>query len=122
MPAYLQNVAFGCADPYLLAQFWSQLVGHPLHSDDQPGDPVATIDVPVGYTLYFERVPEPKVGKNRLHLCLRPDTTRDAEIDRLLALGATMVDDRRAIPEDGGWAVLADPEGNEFCLLRARGD
>jgi len=53
-----------------------------------------------------------------MHICIRPtDRDRDAEVDRILALGATLVADRRAGP-DTGWAVLADPEGNEFCVLR----
>ena len=69
--------------------------------------------------LLFIEVPEPKQVKNRGHLDLVPtDRTRDEEIDRVLALGATMVDDRRNA--DGtGWLVLADPEGNEFCILRS---
>ncbi len=67
----------------------------------------------------FIQVPEPKAGKNRLHLDLVPrDRTRDAEVHRILALGANLVDDRR--DADGtGWAVLTDPEGNEFCVLRS---
>jgi predicted enzyme related to lactoylglutathione lyase len=56
--------------------------------------------------------------KNRLHLCLQPDIPRDEEVERLLGLGATLADDRRNA--DGtGWAVLTDPEGNEFCVLRS---
>ena len=67
--------------------------------------------------IIFARVPEPKAVKNRMHLCVRPtDRTREEEVDRILALGATLVDDRRVGP-DKGWAVLADPEGNEFCVL-----
>nr|WP_324617267.1 VOC family protein [Streptomyces bicolor] len=64
------------------------------------------------------QVPEPKAGKNRLHLCLRPDTSRDAEVERLLTLGASLVADHRR-PDGWGWVVLADPEGNEFCVLLA---
>ncbi|MDQ3733323.1 MAG: VOC family protein, partial [Actinomycetota bacterium] len=57
--------------------------------------------------------------KNRLHLDLRPtDRTRDEEVARLLALGASLIDDRRR-PDGTGWAVLADPEGNEFCVERS---
>ena len=68
--------------------------------------------------LLFLKVPEPKTVKNRMHLCLRPtDRDRDAEVERILGLGATMVNDLRDGP-DRGWAVLADPEGNEFCVLR----
>ena len=67
--------------------------------------------------LLFLKVPEPKTVKNRMHICLRPtDRSRDEEIDRILGLGATLVDDLRRGP-DKGWAVLADPEGNEFCVL-----
>ena len=67
--------------------------------------------------IIFARVPEPKTVKKRMHLCIRPtDRTREEEVDRILALGATLVDDRRDGP-DKGWAVLADPERNEFCVL-----
>jgi hypothetical protein len=66
-------------------------------------------------------VPEPKTTKNRMHLCLRPvDRSRDEEVERLLGLGARMVDDLRT--DDTGWAVLADPEDNEFCVLATRAD
>lgn len=74
-----------------------------------------------GPMLYFHQVPEPKKGKNRLHLCLRPETSREEEVERLLALGATLVADLRD-PDGSGWAVLADPEGNEFCVLRSESD
>ena len=71
-----------------------------------------------GVNLYFAQVPEEKAGKNRLYLCLRPSTPRDGEVDRLLGVGATVLHDRRNL--DGtGWAVLTDPEGNEFCVLRS---
>jgi predicted enzyme related to lactoylglutathione lyase len=53
-----------------------------------------------------------------MHVCLQPGQPRDREVDRLLGIGATMVDDRRQ-PDGRGWAVLADPEGNEFCVLRS---
>jgi hypothetical protein len=72
--------------------------------------------------LFFNRVPEPKTAKNRLHLCLTPtDRTREEEVERLLGLGALLVHDRRE-PDGTGWAVLADPEGNEFCVLRGEGE
>jgi len=66
--------------------------------------------------LVFVSVPESKVVKNRVHLDLMPgDGDQDEELERLLSLGATIVDDRREL-SPGGWVVLADPEGNEFCL------
>jgi predicted enzyme related to lactoylglutathione lyase len=114
----VHNIAVDCADPYALALFWSAVTGDPLAPDDQPGDPVASIAMANGVNLYFARVPEPKSGKNRLHLCLRPTEARDGEVTRLLSLGATLLDDRRN-PDGTGWAVMADPEGNEFCVLRS---
>jgi len=66
-------------------------------------------------------VTEGKSAKNRLHVDLEPDTTRDGEMARLTALGAKLVDDRR-LPDGRGWVVLADPEGNEFCIERSSGE
>ena len=66
--------------------------------------------------LLFVPVPEAKSIKNRLHLDLRPDD-RDAEVDRLLAMGATRADVGQGVQS---WVVLADPEGNEFCVLSSR--
>ncbi len=63
-------------------------------------------------------MPEGKVVKNRIHLDLQPDTTRDAEVARLLDLGATLVGDHRR-PDGTGWVTLADPAGNEFCVERS---
>ncbi|MDQ6692779.1 MAG: VOC family protein [Candidatus Dormibacteraeota bacterium] len=118
MPSEVLNIAFDCADPYELARFWSDVTGCPLSEDDQPGDPEASVVLRNGSNLWFNRVPEPKTVKNRVHICLRPDGPRDAEVERLLAGGAAMVADRRR-PDGSGWAVLADPEGNEFCVLRS---
>ncbi|WP_031054917.1 MULTISPECIES: VOC family protein [unclassified Streptomyces] len=121
MISVVQNVAIDCADPYGLARFWSEVTGCPLHPDDVPGVTEAQVRLMEGPALYFNQVPEAKAGKNRIHLCLRPDTSREPEVERLLALGAALVSDRRN--EDGsGWAVLADPEGNEFCVLRSTSD
>jgi Glyoxalase-like domain len=69
--------------------------------------------------LLFEKLPEAKSAKNRIHLDLQPvGRTRDEEVERILALGATLVADHRR-PDGTGWAVLADPEGNEFCVERS---
>ncbi|MEU3605426.1 VOC family protein [Streptomyces sp. NPDC035033] len=121
MISVVQNVAVDCADPYELARFWSAVTGGPLHPEDAPGARETQVLLPEGPVLYFNRVPEPKTVKNRLHLCLRPTTSRDAEVERLLGLGATLVNDLRE-PDGAGWAVLADPEGNEFCVLRSDSD
>jgi predicted enzyme related to lactoylglutathione lyase len=114
-------VDFDCADPYLVAGFWAEVTGLRRDPDDKPGDEECALlsgaDVIEGGML-FQRVPEGKVGKNRLHLDLQPtDRTRDEEVERLIGLGASLVADHRK--SDGtGWAVLADPEGNEFCVER----
>ncbi|MFI0418916.1 VOC family protein [Spongiactinospora sp. 9N601] len=118
MVSVVQNVAIDCSNAYELAQFWSQVTGCPLHPEDRPGDEETQVLLPEGPVLHFNQVPEAKTVKNRIHLCLRPESTREAEVDRLLALGATLVADRRN-PDGTGWAVLADPEGNEFCVLRS---
>ncbi|MFE9737794.1 VOC family protein [Streptomyces sp. NPDC006477] len=117
MVSVLQNVAIDCADAYELARFWSEVTGRPLHPEDRPGDRETQVMPAEGPVLYFNQVPEPKTIKNRIHLCLRPETTREQEVERLLGLGATLVADHRN-PDGSGWAVLADPEGNEFCVLR----
>ncbi|MGW0827531.1 VOC family protein [Streptomyces sp. NPDC002845] len=121
MVSVLQNVAIDCADAYELARFWSEVTGCPLHPEDKPGDPETQVMLPEGPLLHFNQVPEPKTIKNRIHLCLRPKTSREEEVKRLLNLGATLVADRRK-PGGAGWAVLADPEGNEFCVLRSESD
>ncbi|MFJ6570061.1 VOC family protein [Streptomyces sp. NPDC091292] len=121
MVSVLQNVAIDCADAYALARFWSEVTGHPLDPDAAPGDEATQVLMAEGPVLYFNEVPEPKKTKNRIHLCLRPETTREQEVERLLAIGATLVADLRN-PDGSGWAVLADPEGNEFCVLRSDAD
>lgn len=118
MTSQIMNISVDCANPYELAQFWSQVLDLPLGAQDKPADDEVGIALREGEELLFLRVPEPKSGKNRLHLCLRPLIRRDEEVARLLAIGATVIDDRRN--EDGtGWAVMGDPEGNEFCVLRS---
>lgn len=105
-------------DAFGLASFWSKVTGQPVDDDDHPGDQAVAVPMPAGFNLHFEQVPEPKVVKNRVHLCLRPDGLRDREVQRIVELGATVVADRRE--DDGsGWVVFADPEGNEFCVLRS---
>ncbi|MDJ1136308.1 VOC family protein [Streptomyces iconiensis] len=118
MTSTLRNIAIDCTNAYDLARFWSEVTGHPLHPEDVPGEDETEVMLPEGPLLHFNEVPEPKRDKNRIHLCLRPDTTCAQEVERLRALGATLVADRRT-PEGRGWVVLADPEGNEFCVLRA---
>lgn len=119
MTSHIHNISIDCENPFELAQFWGAVLGRPVDPDNEPGDDETGIELgELGGWLLFQRVPEGKVVKNRLHLCLEPDGGRDGEVDRLLGLGAAFVDDLRT--SDGrGWAVLGDPEGNEFCVLRS---
>ncbi|MET9851523.1 VOC family protein [Streptomyces sp. NPDC006450] len=121
MVSVVQNVAIDCADAHGMALFWSGVTGSPVDPDARPGDPATQVLMDGGPVLYFNQVPEAKTVKNRIHLCLRPDTSREQEVDRLLGLGAVLVADRRN-PDGSGWVVLADPEGNEFCVLRSASD
>lgn len=115
MTSLVQHITIDCADAYELAGFWAEVLGSSRHDDDQPGDPEALVETPRA-ALLFISVPESKRTKNRIHLDLCPeDRTRDEEVERLLALGATLVGDHRK-PDGRGWATLADPEGNEFCV------
>ena len=119
MTSAVRHITFDCAaphEPYEVAQFWGRVLGHPVDPADEPGDDEVALAVPAGQpTLLFVRVPEEKSLKNRLHLDLEPDQPRDLEVERVSALGATIVDDRRK-PNGRGWVVFADPAGNEFCI------
>jgi hypothetical protein len=124
MTVRIRTITFDCKEPYQLSLFWSELTGFKEDPDDinLPEHTEALLRGPDGMpNLLFIRVPEGKQVKNRVHLDLTPadaePETRDAELARILALGATIVADRRR-PDRNGWIVLADPEGNEFCLER----
>lgn len=119
MAARTANFCIDCHDPRTLATWWSNVLDDFVRTDDAAWEEdEAELVGPAGRCLEFLRVPEEKIVKNRMHICVRPveGTTRDEELDRLLALGAAVYDDRRE-GADGGWVVLTDPEGNEFCLL-----
>jgi Glyoxalase-like domain len=124
MTARIRTITFDCADPDVLAGFWAEVTGYAEDPDDPnlPEHSEGLLRSPDGSAnLLFVRVPEPKRVKNRVHLDLVPadsePRTRDREVERLVSLGATVVDDQRRA--DGrGWVVLGDPEGNEFCLER----
>ncbi len=122
MASHIHNFSFNSANPYALAEFWSKITDRPIEEGDKPGDPEVSIDLGNGSNLFFQLDPEPKTERNRLHVCLRPDDrTRDEEVERVLTLGATLFDDRRN-PDGTGWAVLRDPEGNEFCVERSEAE
>jgi len=107
------GVTFDCAHPKALATFWVQTLGYVEEGSD---DEYAAIIDPEGTRprILFTRVPEPKVVKNRVHLDLHV-ADMNVEVERLLALGGKRL--RLREDDDGDvWTVMADPEGNEFCV------
>jgi hypothetical protein len=116
MPARIACICIDSIDPPPLADFWSEVLGWDVVEDSDEGVSLAP---PGGGTTTLDilPVPETKRVKNRLHLDLRADgNTFDDELDRLEDLGAVRVDVGQS--SEVTWVVLADPQGNEFCLLR----
>jgi len=132
MHSTIHNITFDCADAKAQAMFWAAMTGGTAHERDAtPGHVEYAVESPTPGVprLYFTTVPEPKQGKNRLHLDIVPldaglseeeqfeeeqsDDWQRAELARLVSLGATVLPDQ---PPGVGWIVMADPEGNEFCL------
>lgn len=127
MAAYISHTTVDCTSAYELSEWWKKVLGYVDIAGDpnEPGHPECMIQAPdASQILLFIEVPDAKRVKNRIHLDLRPqDGSRDEELQRLRDLGATEVVDRRDIHGPGtGWVVLADPEGNEFCILRGEQD
>src|SRR6516165_11255870 len=117
MTARFTELVIDVRDPESLASFWMSVLGWELAGTDDDG---VQISDPSGQlpTLMFAHVPEDKTTKNRLHIDLNPvGCDQEDELARLLALGAHTVDIGQG---EQPWIVLADPEGNEFCLLRTR--
>ena len=106
-----------CRDPGRVARFWAEALGWVISQDEDTEwvvePPEGTREDCVVADLLFIKVPEPKAVKNRLHLDLRPDD-QAAEVARLEELGAHRVDVGQE--DDAVWIVMADPEGNEFCV------
>ncbi len=108
-------LAIDAVQPRVVADFWCEVLGWQVVEESDEGVSIAATDG-VWPTIDVLQVPEPKTVKNRLHLDLRADgVSTEAELERLLALGARRVDIGQG--PDVSWVVLADPEGNEFCLL-----
>ena len=120
MTSRISHTSFDAIDAYAQSNFWSQVLDFIADPDDpnEPGHQECLITSrDLSQLLLFITVPDAKKVKNRVHLDLRPmDGTREQEVERLLALGATHVGDYRR-PDGSGWITLADPEGNEFCVL-----
>ena len=120
MVSSLHNVTVDSGDAHALARFWAAALGWNVYFDDDPEVLVAPTFPPVGEgpTMLFIPVPEGRTTKNRMHLDLQPkEGTRDEEVERLVGLGASVVEDHRT-DKGGGWVWMADPEGNDFCVER----
>ena len=120
MTTTILNITFDCTDASRVARFWAEASGWPLRQQHaEPGHEEFSVGPPAGShelgpRLYFTTVPEPKAAKNRVHLDLLPASgNQQDEIARLVRLGATVAGSQ--VP-GAGWVVMADPEGNEFCL------
>ncbi len=124
MACRFSELVVDCRDPEALAAFWAAVLDYRVLSRDDDGaveiGPEAGFGGPAP-TLVFGPVPEPTPGKLRMHIDVNAtDRDQDAELERLLGLGATPAHVGQTGEE--GWHVLADPEGNQFCLLRRRLD
>lgn len=122
MALRISHLTFDAHDANAQAHWWAEALGWSEDPEDPnlPGHEECMIFAPDGrQRLLFIEVPDDKVVKNRLHLDLVPtDVSREAEAERLVGLGATQVADHRR-DDGGGWITLADPEGNELCVLRS---
>ena len=110
MVSFIKSVTFDCAEPLVVAGFWAEALGSNVDEDSTPEK--AWVE-PAGWggpSLWFQRVPERRVAKNRQHFDLRTVGDIPSEVRRLAGLGA------RALRDDGDLVVMADPEGNEFCV------
>jgi hypothetical protein len=102
-------------DPPALADFWSRVLDYEV---SDTSDQWVQIKGPSSPTLLFAKVPEEKTVKNRVHIDVNPtDRTQEEEVERIIGLGASRADVGQ---KDVSWVVLADLEGNEFCVLRSR--
>ena len=119
MTLSLDTITFDCADPKALAAFWAAALGMVVEDKDDEGafvlDPARA-----SKGLFFQKVPEPKAVKDRIHLDVRPSGSMAAEVSRLKGLGAT--EDGLVEVENSFWTIMLDPEGNEFCVLRGPED
>lgn len=120
MDLRIQCLCVDTTDPARLAGFWESALGwrrtHQADDEIVLEPPAGSPEDGVVPDLLFSRAPDDKAGKNRLHLDLRP-RDQDAEVARLETLGARRADVGQG--PDVSWVVMADPDGNEFCVLRA---
>jgi predicted enzyme related to lactoylglutathione lyase len=117
MPVRWEQIVVDAEDAHRLARWWAEALGYQIvHEAPDEVEIRRTPDELPG--LLFTPVPDAKTVKNRLHIDLRPDD-QEAEVERLVDMGARLADIGQ---HDVSWVVLADPEGNEFCVLASRKD
>jgi hypothetical protein len=116
MPAFIENLTFDCADALRVARFWAAALGSDVDEDSTPERADVEASAWGGPNSWFRGDRGPKTAPNRLHLDLRPLTTMDEEVARLVGSGATVVERFDDI------TVMHDPEGNEFCVESGPGD
>jgi len=125
MTSRFTEIIVDCRDPKALAEFWCQVLGYEITDEADglveiaPGS--ANVQAhgpsPTAPAIVFVPVPEPKTVKNRWHIDVNPlGVSQEEEVERLLGLGARTIDIGQG--DDVSWVVMADPEGNEFCVLR----
>lgn len=119
----IQCITIDCENPRALADFWAAALDWKITFEDENEVALELLDgsPEVGRIpdILFIKNPDRKSVKNRLHLDLRP-LNQDAEVSRLESLGAKRIEIGQSDDSDTSWVVMADPEGNEFCVLRAR--
>ena len=112
------EVGIDCIDPTRLAPFWADALGYAVGDLDGAGTYLDLVPPgPQFPPIYLQRVPERKVVKNRLHLDLLVDDP-EPMVERLVGLGARTLGAPQSGSEGGWWQVMADPDGNEFCVVR----
>ncbi|MCW2814153.1 MAG: hypothetical protein JWN84_1608 [Nocardioides sp.] len=125
MTSYISHTTIDCRDAYALSEWWKPVLGY-VDIDGDPNEPgheeCMIRDAASGHQLLFIEVPDADLPAKRIHFDLAPrEGTRDDEVARLLAHGAVEVADHRGIHGPGsGWVTLADPEGNQLCVIRGQ--
>ena len=110
VPVYIKTVTFDCADALVAATFWAAALGTDMDEESTADRAFVEAAGWGGPNMWFVRVPESKTAKNRMHFDLRAQGTVEAEVERLVALGAVVV----TVTPD--LTVMRDPDGNEFCV------
>jgi len=124
---FISHTTLDCHDAFALSEWWRVALDYEMEPDDpnEPGHEECAIrDPQTGHTLLFIEVPDAELPAKRIHFDVRPrERTRDEEVEWLRGHGATEVADHRGLHGPGtGWVIMADPEGNVFCVLRSRGE